>query len=237
MSAECRGKGIQGRVPHPLGDFGQWDVLSLQEIACHGHSPVRQVPHRRIAENFLEYARKRRARHVAESGQFLDGPPFAWVPVYRLQGARQARIRGSSKPCGSICTACEAGSKSKDHQDVQQPVEHRLTTRLDMREFPGKEGDHAVYRIVHPRGNRQHRRQSSDESGTNVPREAIGATEEHRRPWIEIRVVHRRMPGPEILRQDAACPRLVGDEVIGASSNQRQVARLEFKDVAIALRP
>jgi hypothetical protein len=96
-----------------------------------------------------------------------------------------------------------------------------------LREFPGKERYHSVNRIVHPRGNREHRRQSADETGTNVSSEAIGSAEKHCRPRIKLSLVCRVL-SPEILRQHTAGPRLMGDEVVPASSNEREVAWLEF---------
>jgi len=89
MSAKCCSERVQRRVSDPLSDFCQGTFLSSQEIARNRHSPVREVPHRRLAKSVLEYTREIRAGHVAEPCQFVNSPRLGCVPVYSLQGTRQ----------------------------------------------------------------------------------------------------------------------------------------------------
>jgi hypothetical protein len=62
----------------------------------------------------------------------------------RLEGRRQARVRGRAEPRRGGCAAGQAGPEPQYDEDVQQPVEHGLLAGLGVQHLPGQERYHLV---------------------------------------------------------------------------------------------
>ena len=108
LAPERAAEGGIGLVAHVLGDARQRRVAAAQQIGRQQHPPLRQVLHRRAADQLLEALGQHRPRGAGRARQLLQRPGVRGAAC----AARSARRRrsGRSRPPASRCALRPARS-------------------------------------------------------------------------------------------------------------------------------
>jgi uncharacterized protein YbjT (DUF2867 family) len=145
-------------------------------------------------------------------------------------GQRRAepRIDRSPVPAGCIGAPLETGAYGQHHQDVQEPVEHRLLAGRGGGELTGQQGNDGVQGVVGGCGQRKDRGKRLDQASADVTREPVRTAQEHARARIGGGII-AHMVCPELLWRLAGGGGLVSDVVVGAAPDERHVAGCKFE--------
>ena len=89
-----------------------------------------------LSEHLRERAGKGGTRNLAKLRELIGSPRSLGLGVHRLQNGRQTRVRCRTEPSGWGRAAAQSRPKPECLQHVEQPVEHRLPSRLLVQHLP-----------------------------------------------------------------------------------------------------